>query len=80
MDSARSDEMSQTLVVTEIERLETQLTQRLGRQVYDLRLARREEGLVLCGSARTYYAKQLAQEAFFRATSLPLVANEIKVA
>jgi len=67
-------------LVAEVEQLETHLTQRLGRQVYGLRVTLRENELVLQGQARTYYAKQLAQHELLKTTSLRLVANEIEVA
>jgi hypothetical protein len=51
----------------------------LGGRVSDLRLLLRGNGLVLQGRARSYYAKQLAQEAVMKATKLPVVANEIEV-
>ena len=51
----------------------------LGGRVSGLRLLRRNNGLVLHGRARSYYAKQIAQEVVMRATKLPLLANEIEV-
>jgi hypothetical protein len=51
----------------------------LGGRVSGLRLLRWNNGLVLHGRARSYYAKQLAQEVVMRATTLPLLANEIEV-
>jgi hypothetical protein len=39
----------------------------------------RGSGLVLCGQARNYYAKQMAQHAVMEATELKIVANEIEV-
>ncbi len=51
----------------------------LGGRVSGLRLIRWNDGLVLHGSARSYYAKQIAQEVVMRATTLPLLANEIEV-
>jgi len=35
--------------------------------------------LILRGRTRTYYAKQLAQQAVMEATALPIRANEIEV-
>jgi CheY-like chemotaxis protein len=37
-------------------------------------------GLVLCGRARTYHEKQLAQHEAMRAGGLPILANRIEVA
>ena len=57
--------------------LEAHIQCRLSGQVRNLRLV--DGGLVLHGHARTYYAKQLAQEALMSATMLPILANEIEV-
>ncbi len=37
------------------------------------------EGLVLRGQARSFHAKQLAQQAVMEATDLPIIANDIEV-
>lgn len=50
-----------------------------GRRVYDFRVLVVENGVVLHGDACSYYAKQLAQHTVMKATTLPIVANEIKV-
>jgi len=63
----------------EIERLEAAMRSRLGGQVRELRLVANGRGFVLLGRARTYYAKQLAQQAAIVGTPLPLLANEIEV-
>jgi hypothetical protein len=62
-----------------MEQLETQIQSRLSGRVQHFRLVVRGCGLVLMGHARTYYAKQLAQQAVLEATALPIVANEIDV-
>lgn len=61
------------------DRLEIQLQQRLGAQVYDLRVRLVTGGLVLEGYARTYYAKQLAQHLAMKSSNLRIIANEIEV-
>jgi hypothetical protein len=38
-----------------------------------------EKGLILRGQARTYHAKQQAEDAVAEATELPILANEIEV-
>lgn len=38
-----------------------------------------DEGLVLSGTAQSFYVKQLAQHAVGRLTRLPIVRNEIQV-
>jgi osmotically-inducible protein OsmY len=55
------------------------LKQRLGRQVWDLRVLIHEGHVVLQGFAVTYYAKQLAQHAALEVIGLPIKTNEIEV-
>ncbi len=63
-----------------IDHLDERVQSRLGRQIRDFRLLRRNDGIVLQGQARTYYAKQLAQHAIMETMAgLPIVANEIEV-
>ena len=59
--------------------LETHLQNRLGWRVRDLRVVCRNNGIILKGSACTYYAKQLAQHSVKEITDLPILANEIEV-
>jgi len=63
----------------EILRLEARVQCRLSGRVRDLQVLGRDNGLVLKGHSRTYYAKQLAQHAVMEATELPILANEIEV-
>jgi hypothetical protein len=63
----------------DVARLENQLRGRLSGRVRALRLFLRDQGLVLQGQARTYYAKQLAQQAVMEAAPYPIQANEIEV-
>jgi hypothetical protein len=63
----------------EMDLLEAHLQSRLSGRVRDFRLSVRGKGLILTGYAHTYYAKQLAQQAFLEATALPILANEIQV-
>ena len=52
----------------------------LGRdRVIGLCVVVQEEGLVLQGSAPSFYAKQLAQHAAMEVSGLPILANEIEV-
>lgn len=60
-------------------RLEQVLRCRLGSSVLDLRVELKDGGLVLYGRARTFYAKQLAQQEVMKQTDQPIVANEIEV-
>jgi hypothetical protein len=59
--------------------IEEHIQSRLTGHVRDFQLVLRDQGLVLRGHARTYYAKQLAQHAVMEATSLPIRANEIEI-
>jgi hypothetical protein len=59
--------------------VEEHVRTRLGGLVQNLRLIVRDDGLVLRGYARTYYAKQMAQHAVMETISLPIQANEIEV-
>jgi osmotically-inducible protein OsmY len=60
-------------------RLETHLQTRLGSRVRQVRVESRSHGVVLRGRARTYYAKQLAQQFVMEMTDQPILANEIEV-
>jgi hypothetical protein len=66
--------------IEEINRIENTLQTHLSGRVRDLRLEVRGDGLVLRGRARTYYARQLAQQEVLAATLRPVLANEIEVA
>jgi hypothetical protein len=59
--------------------LESILHRTLRGQVDALRLTPANEGLVLHGRARSFCAKQLAQEAVMHATAVPIIANRIKI-
>jgi hypothetical protein len=59
--------------------IETHVQSRLRGRVREFRLVESGGRLVLLGQARTYYAKQLAQQAVLEATDLPIAANEIEV-
>lgn len=67
-------------VTTErLARIEANICGFLSNRVRDFRLLLCDEGLILTGWAKTYYAKQLAQHAVMEAVDLPICANEIKV-
>jgi len=59
--------------------LEMHLQARLGSRLRHIRVMYRNSGVVLQGSARTYYAKQLAQHLVMEKTNLPILVNEIEV-
>lgn len=59
--------------------LSSQVQSRLNRQIRNFRLVTADGGIILYGRARSYYAKQLAQQAVMKATNLPIFGNEIEV-
>ena len=63
-----------------VRQIEQLVLRRLNGRVRDLKLMARDDGLVLQGHARTYYAKQLAQHAVMELTKLLIRSNEIEVA
>jgi len=63
----------------EIAQLEEHVECQLSGRIRDFHLCVSDDGLVLCGRAATYYAKQLAQHLVMRATDVPIRANDILV-
>ncbi|GBD37123.1 hypothetical protein HRbin36_02253 [bacterium HR36] len=63
----------------DLENLQIRLEAVLGSYVREIRLLRRQDGLVLQGRARSFYAKQLAQTVLRRLCEAPVIANEIEV-
>ncbi len=63
----------------ELERLAELIGRHLAGRARDLRLLRREDGIVLQGRACCYYAKQLAQHEVMKATKAARLINEIEV-
>ena len=62
-----------------LDELELQLQGQFSGRVADFRVLDLEGGIVLRGFTRTYYLKQLAQQAVMNLTDLPILANEIEV-
>jgi len=62
------------------ERIEACVRRRLGGWVRDFQAVVQEQGVVLRGWTRTYYAKQLVQHTAMQVGGLPIVANRIEVA
>jgi hypothetical protein len=75
------NEQAQTDAATceAVARIEEHVRSRLTGLLRDFQLVFQNNGLVLRGHVRTYYAKQLAQHAVMEASSLPIRANEMKV-
>jgi hypothetical protein len=63
----------------QLPRLEAQLRIGLRDYVFDFRMTVRDGGLVLYGRARSFYAKQLAQQAVMQRSRLAIRANNINV-
>jgi hypothetical protein len=59
--------------------VENRVRRRLSGRVLGFRVVFQDDGVVLRGASRTYYAKQLAQHAVMDATDRPIVANLIEV-
>lgn len=74
-----NESVTRSTPLHEIDELEIHLASSLSGRVQDFHLQLRGVGLVLQGHARTYYAKQLAQQAVMAATSLRILANDIEV-
>jgi hypothetical protein len=62
-----------------IKQLEAIIQVRLNGRVRELLLVESSAGIVLQGRSTTFYAKQLAQHEFMKATARQLLANEILV-
>jgi hypothetical protein len=66
-------------VAAAIDRLALETGEKLRGRVAGLRIELRGGGVVLRGTARSFYAKQLALDAVMKGTHLPVVRNEIEV-
>jgi hypothetical protein len=67
------------LSLEEVGRLEAAMKRELRGTVFELHLDLQEDGLVLFGKARSYYAKQLAQSYLIDGAGLDLAYNRITV-
>jgi hypothetical protein len=65
--------------VAAVERLASETERKLRGRLSGLRLELRGGGIVIRGTARSFYAKQLAQHAVMKGIDLPIVRNEIEV-
>jgi hypothetical protein len=48
-------------------------------RLHDFKIDRREDGIVLLGSAQSFYVKQLALHVAKRMSPVPILGNEIEV-
>ena len=62
-----------------VQRVMEWLKTRLTNPVSNFRLSRRDDGLILRGVVRTYYAKQIVQEVVMDASGQVVLANDIQV-
>lgn len=62
-----------------VQRVNDRLGGRFGNPVSNFQLWRREDGLVLRGVVKTYYAKQLVQEIVMGTSGQLVLANDIEV-
>jgi hypothetical protein len=63
----------------DVNHLQVVIRNRIGRFVHDFELTLVKGGLLIRGKARTYYGKQMAQEAVMELTDLPIIDNSIQV-
>jgi hypothetical protein len=62
-----------------LQQLECNVKRHLYGRLRDFRLVVQANGVILHGRTSSHYAKQLAQEAVWEATKLPILANAISV-
>jgi hypothetical protein len=70
---------TETAMRETLTRIEEHVRCRLCGLLRDFQLVFCDNGLVLRGHVRTYYAKQLTQHAVIEASHLPIRANELEV-
>jgi hypothetical protein len=71
--------ISNSIPNLDAEQAEVMLRQQLGGKIRELHVVLRPEGVVLQGSAVSYYGKQLAQHFAHQLIGRPVLANEIAV-
>src|SRR5581483_9333624 len=79
MQSESPGSCMDTLTHERLAELEAYVRCRLGGRVRCFRLAVVEDALVIHGTARSYYDKQLAQHALMHEAGVRVLANEIAV-
>lgn len=62
-----------------IERIKAGVRQRVGGWVRDFQVQIHDQGVILRGRTRTYYAKQLVQHTAMEVGGLAILANRIEV-
>jgi osmotically-inducible protein OsmY len=66
-------------VADEVATAATHLAKHLRGRLRDASVSVQRGGVVIRGTAKSYYVKQLAQHAVMKRVSLPIAANEIEV-
>jgi hypothetical protein len=69
-----------TALADNLGQIEGQVKGRLRGMLQDFLLMAAEEGLILRGRSKTFYAKQMAQQIVMESTNVPIKANNIEVA
>jgi hypothetical protein len=80
MTTPPAEQMTASPTAGDTARLEAHVRTRLRGRIHELRIVVHGPGLILRGSVRTYYAKQLVQHVLMEIATLPILANEIEVA
>lgn len=65
--------------IDELDRIQQDIRRNLSLRVCNLRIQAFDEGLVLEGRTKTYYGKQLIQNAVMDTIDFPILANNIIV-
>ena len=63
----------------EVDRVERRICEQFSRRVRNFHIQAFDDGLVLEGRTKTYFGKQMVQQAVMDATSLQILANKIVV-
>lgn len=79
MNLKESDPPLDQSVFEQLKLVELQLRQSLRQRVHNFHIQILDDGLVLEGHTKTYFAKQEVQHAVMNATKLPIRANNIVV-
>jgi hypothetical protein len=79
MERPEQQETLQNTAIDHLDRLETLVGERLGRNLDHFRIILGFRGLVLRGSASSGEARQLAQDLTGRVARFPIAANEIVI-
>jgi hypothetical protein len=79
MNNSIFEEEADVTELAQLEWLQGHVQSKVRGRIRSLRILHRGGGLILRGTAFSFYGKQLAQEAVMAVSDLPIVANEILV-